>query len=92
MGNNNCEFLKSIFNRSQKAELIDAIVENDLEDAYRILVCIEKRYPNRQESDYQYYQLGFDQLYEIQGFIGCIDDIITYCDQRTDNDDESESD
>lgn len=66
--------MRKIFDRSEKAEFLEAVSDN-LEDAHRVIICFEKKKPDKM-SEFQYYQLGFDQLYEISGFFEYMRDLV----------------
>lgn len=68
--------LQKIFDDSEKAEFLEAI-QQELPKARRAIILFES--PADQDkklTNFQYYQMGFKQLYEVLGFLSWLDELI----------------
>lgn len=63
------KLLQKIFDDSEKAEFLEAINEF-LPNCQRAIVVFET------QTDFQYFQLGFNRTYEVIGFLNWIENMV----------------
>ena len=81
------KLIQKIFEDSEKAEFLESI-EEILPKCRRAIICFESPHDSdKGMTNFQYFQLGFRQSYEVSGFLQWIEEMILEADRRGDSED-----